>query len=280
MVSYRVSSKPSLKSFGLLALTAFSLLFSNTAGADPACDATFMTAMKQKAWMEAQREIMIAEAIIAKPDSVFTLGCFNNFYNSFTGSVSFTNGSTYATSTVGSNIDTFLNAALNLNAAFSTLGGGHYTGSNGRGANCNTMMNLWNRARCWNAADNNPANIYTLTDISSYNRGAFPQACPDNGNWTTPLQTFSTKVASQSVLAAFDDMNLFLDVTAPVNQTTSRRCSAGLPTGVTFAVSSGTRDEVVCPNPGCTPDTTDPTPKCCVMTFGADGAPSTSQCSS
>ncbi len=203
--------------------------------------------MKQKAWMEAQREIMIAQSIIAKPDSVFALGCFNNFYTAYGTSITFFNNKTYAATTVGTNIDTYLGASFNH-----AYGGGHdpsVGASNTRAAACSTMLNLWNDARCSNL---DIAKIRTLTETSTYDRDTFPATCAAPGAWATPLQTFNTKVAAQSVGAVFDDMNLFIDVTAPLSQTLSGQCAAGLPTGV--QISSTNVAEIVCPNPGCAPD--------------------------
>ncbi len=257
MVVSGMSVQKSLKSFSLVALTVFSLCFSGQVNADPACDATFMTAMKQKAWMEAQREIMIAQSIIAKPDSVFALGCFGAFHQTFWGSITFQNKQTYATTTLQSDITNYLNASFNH-----PYGGGHdpaVGATNTLSNNCAIMLNLWNDARCSNL---DIAKIKTLTETSTYNRDAFPAACTGPGAWATPLATFSTKTAGVSVGATFDDMNLFAGVTAPLSQLTSNKCSAGLPTGVKISSSS---DEVVCPNPGCTPNGASPQ-KCCKAT--------------
>lgn len=247
MVVSGMSVQKTLKSFGLVALTAFSLCFSGQVNADPACDATFMDAMKQKAWMEAQREIMIAQSIIAKPDSVFALGCFDSFYQKYTSSVTFFNNAASA-GPILTQINTYLGDSFSH-----AFGGGHdpsvAPGTNAYNSPCTTMLNLWNDARCSNL---DIAKIRTLTETSTYDRETFPATCAAPGAWATPLQTFNTKVAAQSVGAVFDDMNLFIDVTAPLSQTLSGQCAAGLPTGV--QISSTNIAEIVCPNPGCAPD--------------------------
>jgi hypothetical protein len=262
MVSFYLSFKKSMKSCALTALVVVSLCIAGAAQADPACDATFMKAMKDKAWMEAQREMMISQSIISKPDSVFALGCFNSFFSG-SGTGGFSNGTKYD---ISSKVDSF------VSAAFGTYGGGHLSGTNAPSAGCGTMMSLWNAARCTNLDE---ANIKTLTETSTYDRGAYPQACGSPGSWSTPLNTFSTKAAGKSVGASFDDMNLFLGVTAPVSQLSPSTCSKGIETGVTF---DGNTKEVVCPNPGCSPNA-DTSPKCCKTTVSG-GNISYSNCSS
>ncbi len=230
----------------------------------PGCDPAFMAAIQKKAWMEAKREITIAQATIAKPDSVFTLGCFGAFTNGY--NISFTNNNIYP---FQQRINTFVGAAF-----AHKLGGGHYPASgnnNGANRNCAVMSVLWNAARCDNLTY--PSKVLdTLQDISKYDRGPYPVACPaPQGAWGaidsvgTPLgDIYGAKVAGKSVNAPFDDMSLFLGVTAPLSQLGSleppipEKCSKGVPTGI----SIGNNPEIICPNPGCVSDGTDK-PKCC-----------------
>ena len=217
----------------------------------PGCDPAFMTAMQNKAWMEAQREIMIAETTIAKPDSVFALGCFGHFAGN-TGTGGFSGGTAY---NLSSNVNTF------VSAAFSAYGGGHLQGSSsnsGDNSNCGMMAQIWNAARCLNA-DEGSAQLGSLKDISSYNRGAYPAACGSPGAWSGPLSTiYGAKAANKSVGAAFDDMDLFTEVTAPVSQVKNKKCAPGIPTGIKI----GNANEIVCPNPGCVSNG-EASPKCC-----------------
>jgi hypothetical protein len=247
------------KSFGLcLLLSVTCLLGVGTASAQqvgPGCDPAFMLAMQDKAWMEAQREIMIAQTTIAKPDSVFSLGCYQNFSGAF--SVSFGNNpaSGSYTSLIQSPINSYLGASFNHN-----FGGAHSTISRSE-SNCGAMLSLWNYARGADL-DNPSALLHTLRDMSTYNRGSFPSPRAPVG-FTGPLNKFfGAKTANQSVGAAFDDMNLFAGVTAPASQLTTapnNTCARGIPTGVEIAPS---RPELVCPNPGCIPNTASP-PRCC-----------------
>lgn len=263
----KIFCKKSYKSLALTALMVSSLGLSlNPANAQtvgPGCDPAFMKAMQQKAWMEAEREIMIAQTTIAKPDTVFSLGCFGNFTNGF--NISFTNNNNYD---YRGKISTYVNAAFRH-----TYGGGHYTGSNNsNNTSCGDMLSLWNAAR--KADLDQPSKLLgTLQDIATYDRGSFPTPYTPvgfgaAGSAGTALGTFyGAKVASKSVGANFDDMNLFAGVTAPLSQlSTPRTCAKGIATGVMFGEN---KPEIICPNPGCVSDGAT-TPKCSAYAGGSD----------
>ena len=224
----------------------------------PGCDPEFMKAIQDKAWMEAQREIMIAQTTIAKPDSVFSLGCFDHWASGLT--ISFGNGSNYGYS---GKISSYGSSAFNH-----THGGGHHTGSNSTISNCGAMMSLWNSAR---GADlDSPSRLLdTLKDISTYNRGNFPTPRVPVGFTPKLAKFYDPKVADKSVGANFDDMKLFAGVTAPFSQLVApnNKCAKGIPTGVSIDVSGGARPEVICPNPGCVSDGL-AAPKCCDYSGG------------
>lgn len=257
----KIFCKKSLKSLALTAIMLSSLGLSlNSASASsvgPGCDPAFMDAMKQKAWMEAQREIMIAQTTIAKPDSVFSLGCFGHFTSGF--SIGFGNGNNYNYSGL---VNSYVSSAFNH-----TYGGGHYGGAgsnSGSNTNCTAMQNLWNAARKADL-DQPSALLGTLNEFSTYNRGSFPTPYTPTG-FAAPLATFyGAKAAGKSVGANFDDMNLFAGVTAPQSQLAApKTCAKGIATGVLFDTD---RPEIICPNPGCVSDGTK-TPKCCDYSAG------------
>lgn len=234
----------------LMGLTGVSLP-ARAADADivgPGCDPAFMKAMKSKAWMEAQREIMIAQSQIAKPDSVFALGCFGAF-SSASGTGSFTGGTKYD---ISNKVKDYVNKAF-----AHPYGGGHYDGAeknNGNNTDCGLMQTIWNLARC---SDFDPSSkqFSSLQTISGYDRSAFPKACDVAKTataWSTNKTTiYGTKTAKKSVGAAFDDidMKLFTDKTAAVSLTSGEKCADGIPTGIKM----GDVAEVICPNPGCYP---------------------------
>jgi len=216
-----------------------------------------MATMQKKAWMEAQREIMITQATIAKPDSVFALGCFGTLTSGFP--VGFTQGTAF---NYGTKVSSYLSSSFNHQ-----LGGAHTSAGSGTSINnCGAMLALWNAARCGNL-DLPSQLLGTLQNIATYNRGAFPTACGSPGPWgstgsaTTPLGTiYGAKAANQSVQTTFDDMKLFAAVSAPLSQLSApQKCAPGVPTGVEIA---GGTPEVICPNPGCVSDGKNPA-KCC-----------------
>lgn len=267
----KIFCKKSLKSLALTAIMLSSLGLSlNSASASsvgPGCDPKFMDKMKEKAWMEAQREIMIAQTTIAKPDSVFSLGCFGHFTSGF--SIGFGNGNNYNYSGL---VNSYVSSAFNH-----TYGGGHYGGAgsnSGSNTNCTAMQSLWNAARKADL-DQPSALLGTLNEFSTYNRGSFPTPYTPTG-FAAPLATFYGAKVKGVVLGnattgvPFDDMNLFAGVTAPqsqLNDTTKpnpKACAKGIATGVLFDTD---RPEVICPNPGCVSDGTK-TPKCCDYSTG------------
>lgn len=268
----------SLKSLGLAASIALGLMIPQQSyAAAPGCDAAFMDSMKQKAWMEAQREIMITQTVIAKPDSVFALGCFGHFTDGYT--PQFTNGTQYQ---YGNKVNAYVTAAFGH-----TYGGGHYAGLGSNAGNnnqCDKMAKLWDAARKADLDIPSPL-LGTLENFATYNRGAFPTTAPNpagfgsTGNTASPLGVFyGAKQAGKSANAAFDDMNLFAGVTLPLSQLQTqspalpKKCAKGIPTGVSMNISGTDRPEIICPNPGCVSDGKD-TPKCCAY----DGDTSTCQ---
>ncbi len=262
-----VSFKKSLQSLCLLsALLITGFVGSSSVMAapiDPACDPKFMERMKERAWMEAQREIMIAQSVIAKPDSVFALGCFGKWWDIFQDPNVLAYGKGPDGKIKGF-VSSFLGASFNHN-----FGGGHSTITKQVDANnCAVMGQLWDFAKCANLST---GQMLTLSDLHG---GAEPRqfamsACPANtvkNLYKTPVENLQA-VGLKDV--KFDAMNLFIPITAPLSQTdpANPKCSSGIPTGITVNGNA----EIVCPNPGCSPTTAG---KCC-----KSGVPPAGQCS-
>ncbi|MEK7801074.1 MAG: hypothetical protein AAB276_01355 [Pseudomonadota bacterium] len=259
---------------------------------DPACDPAFMSTMKDKAWMETQRETMIAQTIIAKPDSVFDLTCFDGTLGLMKNMTKLTVSGDTSLDPPGGSSPGPLREHLKkyLDSSFKhSLGGGHYpsttpppstTVSKTIGSStCEVMAKLWQAAKCENA------NISDIMDLdgfkSSEPRKYAMAACSNTGTWATvpgntgkwatttmdPWYTLTTVGAINTVkypppTVYFDKMNLFTGNTAPYSQTAppggSKKCSAPIKTGIMI----GTIPEAVCSNPGCTPNGA-AIPKCC-----------------
>ncbi len=215
---------------------------------DTACDANFMTRLRERAWGEAQREMMTNQQMIWKPDSVFHLGCYENFLNGFNGAIGFYNNKNYVQTTVKNNVNTYLNANFNHN-----LGGGNLSNSPST-SSCGDIKKLWEAAECRNLT---LGELQSLGDASSTDPRKQPKSCSNTGASWTASKDVITKAGANTT---YDAMNLFTNVTAPLSETSPVKCSAGIPTGV--MLGGGSNPEVVCPNPGCSPTGT-ATPKCC-----------------
>lgn len=223
------------------------------AGAQPACDPAFMETLRQRGWREAQREIMMNESFIYKPDSVFALSCFSDALNRVPNS--FTAGN--ATVPTATALSTYMGGNFNHN----TLGGG--AGSQNTN-NCGLMRSVWVSAKCSNVTDA-AFNNYTFANLASAEpRTNNPQTCGSGGapsNPTTTWNNTNTRMTTIGAGASFDNANLFLNITDPFAAlSASSRCSPGILTGVRIA---NRYDEKVCPNPGCVPVLSGSSLKCC-----------------
>lgn len=237
-----------------LAIAELFLVSAAHAGA-PACDPQFMTTLRQRAWREAQREIMMNESFILKPDSVFAMSCFGSALSSVPNS--FTNGSpTTATSTSVSNY-------ISANFAHGTLG---TTGSQPSTSSCGQMQTIWVRAKCTNLAfntfDQGSGFGFNITSERRINNG---QTC-SSGFMSTEFNNSQTRLnqigGGTRTNAPFNIPNLFLNVTDPLSTLSGGNCTA-IKTGVKVGTPTVSYDEVVCPNPGCAPSLQGGVMKCC-----------------
>lgn len=64
---------------GAVALSAPPVAFASQKVAPQACDPDYWKSMKERAWLEAEREIMQNQNLIFKPDSVLEYVCFDKF---------------------------------------------------------------------------------------------------------------------------------------------------------------------------------------------------------
>ena len=87
------------------------------------CDAEFHDVLRSKAWMEAQREVEVAEEIILSPDSILMYSCFKDYAKDFA-----------KASVFGENL------SKHIDDLFS-----------GVPMNCVNMENIWKIVRCSDA---------------------------------------------------------------------------------------------------------------------------------
>ena len=222
------------------------------------CDSAFMSKMQERAWMEAQREVMNNEKAIWKPDSVLALSCFKGQVNDLeisysrdecVGGSGACAGSDDVTEEVTDGATGYLGSAYPSN-----LGGGNTTIAQKPDAapgDCDSQDKLWEEAKCANV---DPVNSFpSFEDLSSTDNRTAPTACTTNptGEWDKG-KTDMAAVGLNMGAGKFDTVNLFLNVWAPLSTLSSGSCFSGIPTGVKVGGASGF-EEVVCPNPGCTP---------------------------
>lgn len=275
-----VSFKKSVLLYGVMLGLGLSVSINTSYAApsqlDPACDTAFMSTMIDKAWMETQRETMIAQSIIAKPDSVFDLTCFGSVINLMKTMTKLTvSGDTSLDPDPTGPLNKYL-AGTNgyLASSFShSIGGGrsfYNVKKSYSSSNCKVMGELWQAAKCDNAFR---SDIMGLEGFKNFEPRKYAMSnCGASTGWTgkwaatatDPWNTLKT-VGAVNPLAAgttFDPMNLFTGNTAPYSQTAppggSKKCSAPIKTGIMI----GTIPEAVCSNPGCTPNGA-AIPKCC-----------------
>lgn len=216
-----------------LGLILISQAFLSVAFAAPACDAEFMTTLRNRAWREAQREITMNQANIYKPDSVFALSCFGVALNdNLTMTFTEEDPREYVNNSVG--------GYLGANFPHGTLSEGVGGAQPDTGA-CGAMNTVWQAARCRN-----------LTLAQFIAMGTDPRAagCAAAAHWDQTTE----RLSEVGVGAEFDIVNLFLRNTDPLSLLEGENCQAGIPTGVRIGAGGGTTfAEKVCPNPGCAP---------------------------
>ncbi len=260
MLKNRLSLKL-LIAVGLLGI-AYSPSFTETAcagspPATPACDPLFMKSLRERAWREAQREVMTNETFIFKPDSVFSMSCFNSQHSAAESAGSSFSNNGGKLNGVKSAVDSYMGTHFN----HATLGGPDGGGQNNMAA-CNSMKSVWNDAKCRNLTIANFEAFAFKKDSmggveSNEPRINNSKSCQTNptATWDDTYKTVKTVGAIKPFKEAesFDSAKLFLNITDPLNLLDPATCAAGIQTGVKIGSDSTNYDEVVCPNPGCVP---------------------------
>ncbi|HNQ92016.1 MAG TPA: hypothetical protein PKI93_03685 [Alphaproteobacteria bacterium] len=203
---------------------------------DTACDPAFLDRLKERAWGEAQREMMTNKQMIWKPDSVLALGCYSQWISAM--GVSFTKDNGNGLKTITNQAQSYLTASFNH-----SLGGGNLPGPK-QSSVCSNISALWQGAQCGNL---NLTMLQTLGEAKASDPRIKPTACNSPGaEWAKVTSVMTVGGAN----APYDKMSLFTSIVAPKSE--AGACSAGIKTGVSLA--QGNNPEIVCPNPGCYPD--------------------------
>lgn len=240
---------------GLMLISEAILSLPAHATASPACDPQFRTSLQYRGWQEAQREIMVNQKYILKPDSVFALSCFSEALGRVPTIFSQAANTTAASNALSAYMSNFPHGFLTNGS-----GGSQSTSS------CGQMSTVWNTAKCTNLA----ATVYNGMKIGDEPRTGMSCSA---AAWSTASGHLNNVGAMPLTDGTtFDTVKLFLNVTDPLSMLTSgANCSAGIPTGVKIGADGGaTYDEIVCGNPGCVPflsgSGSSATMKCCDQT--------------
>ena len=184
------------------------------------------------------------QALVWKPDSVITLGCYSNWISAIPKNFSFDGGSSM--NAFNGTVNTYINSNFGH-----SLAGGH--SSSAQNSGCGNIRRLWDYASCKVL---NISQIQTLADAETNRPTTKPSNCSGTGSWGTPKSHMNSVAWGTS----FDSMSLFTAIVAPLSEA-GGNCSVGIPTGVLLGGTGGDR-EIVCPNPGCSPSG-GTNPKCC-----------------
>ena len=129
---------------------------------DAVCDPNIFNRMRQKAWMEAQRENYTNQSIIKQPDSIFAVTCYDKQLQNAKANLGVAEGtgSSATTNTFQQNVDkTSGEIASSFMAPFS---GSNSPGSGSGSGPCNAMKSVWDASSCENFAG---ANLATLAEV-------------------------------------------------------------------------------------------------------------------
>lgn len=167
---------------------------------DAACDTKVYEAMRQKAWMEAQREVMTNQKMIWKPDSVLALGCYRAWLDVM--------GKSFTADNQSNLKGTEDLAVKYLEASFKHgLGGGSLGFATApKTDDCSNMNQLWMAATCKNV---DIADLTSLVSISSPDSRIYPppKSCKSTGSlWALGITSLLASGATA------DPMNLFTSI--------------------------------------------------------------------
>jgi len=229
------------------------------------CDPAYWTAMKSRAWMEAQREITQNQNLIYKADSVLEYTCFNRFLSSLGGNAVnlFSETQRWGDVLPDTSMDEALeNLVANGLAAYQTGNFDHdFLGDRADGMDhnlafafegagyvytCDVMSQVWQAAKCMNFIDE--ADLDDFFFLRDY-EGMDPRELP-LGLECNPDPAWANRIAEADNTA---EQYLEADYEAYADFFSAAGCTADpIPTGVQVQrVGTAPYAEFVCVNPGC-----------------------------
>jgi len=246
-------------------------------GESEACDANFMNQIYARAFLESEREVVINNAIILKPDSVLEYSCFDHY-----AARSATNaGPIFSETNTPTSLDNIINVLVlqslveyaNENFAHDFLGGAASGDNNSLSSSvagisglCDFMFAAYNIAKCDDFALNAPfmsfETIFSLPALISTDPRTMPVSCPSNHRIMSDI--LATAKNETWTYSSFDIIDTLLP-RMRAGTTTTCESSVPIPTGVMVLfekkdidpagnpidVESYSYQDKVCTNPGC-----------------------------
>lgn len=249
----------------------------------PTCDPVYWESLKDRAWLEAEREIIQNQNLIFKADSVLEYTCFDQLINTTGNNAGFLfSNSTFwgpirsifsLNTALGNVVMNDTRGYLNSNFNHNFLGGrysGLRTSAFSASSNpCQVMRLVWERSKCWNFIE--PAfadtdGFYTFQELAAQpDPRKYPTQCagPGAGRWNTShlraLNAASFAVPTTDLGGGYpfrDPLVIyFTNLIRP--KLNPGACGNGVvKTGVDVRLTPGagatTFPDGICTNPGCT----------------------------
>jgi hypothetical protein len=228
------------------------------------CDPDYWTALKGKAWMEAQREIEQNQNLIYKADSVLEYTCFDKFLNvlALRAPAMFSESGAWGAVTPKPNMTAALEGLVgtaaqeyvNQNFSHDFLGGRTGTptyslaGVAAGDYSCDIMARVWEAAKCMNFVDKTHDDFFDLTKYDGWDARELPNACAADPRWANQSAAASNTGAGGVPTYKAETYNTY-----SAFFTTTPSCSAPkIPTGIKVnRPPIGPYDEYICINAGC-----------------------------
>lgn len=229
----------------------------------PTCDPAYWGQLKERAWLEAQREVTQNQNLIFKADSILSYTCFPEWAAQAASVGSLFSGG----GLVGAVNSLAVGPARNYVATNFTPGnylGGRYPS----GAVCDLMRAVWARAKCQNFIDTGFAGggaldgFYTFLELqdNAADPRLYPTPCGKVGTWETSLQAAMNTPDVRTTGIRVDNVanlrNPYLEHrrTLITPRLIPGACAPAIMTGVEVHTSPGAEGEFpdgICTNPGC-----------------------------
>lgn len=205
-----------------------------------ACDPEFEKTIEANAWMEAQREIEVAERLILKPDSVLEYTCFGTQVDALAANGRF-----------GLDLSGALNGVVKASLTEYDKNGFQYKyagGTHKDSGTCISMAKIWEFLKC---VDFDEELFLTFDELAKDDIRTVPMKCTNiaerNKKWAEMVALADTPPAAPPEKGGVEKVETFNDKFY-FGAATSCASSQEILTGVKV---KGAGDDAVCTVPGC-----------------------------